>query len=400
MFHDKPFADLSGSGKHNNWSLLTDTGTNLLSPGTTPTKNLQFLTFFINTIKAVDTFEEVIRASISSYTNDLRLGKQGAASKILSVYVGQELAAVLDNLEGVSTGKLSPEEKTELKLNVVGKIPEILMDNTDRNRTSPFAFTGNKFEIRGVGAKANCAQLMTVLNTAVAHQLKAFKKEVDLLIDQKGLKKDEAIFNVLREYIKTSKRIRFNGDSYSEEWLKEASKRKLKSFNNSVEAVEVFSDKKVIDLFKKVNVFTETELKARQEVALKSYEFNAQIEAKVLIEMVNTQLIPAVVRYLGDLSSSAVKVNEALTSSKSNFSLDLIIKINNELNELKSQTDQLLTAMGTSETIVEIAQKAKYSCDTIVPLMKAVRVHADALENVVADHLWPITKYRELLYIK
>jgi len=400
LFHDKPFNGLSGSGKHNNWSLLTDTGTNLLSPGTTPTKNLQFLTFFINTIKAVDSYEEVIRASLSSYSNDLRLGKQGAASKILSVFVGTQLGAVLDELEGVSSGKLSPEEKTELKLNVVGKIPEILMDNTDRNRTSPFAFTGNKFEIRGVGAKANCAQAMTVLNTAVAHQLKAFKKEVDELIDHKGLKKDEAIFNVLREYIKTSKRIRFDGDSYSDQWLKEAQKRKLKSFNNSIEAIGVYSEKKVVDLFEQVNVFTETELKARQEVALKTYVLHAQIESKVLIEMINTQVIPASVAYLGELSSSVLKIKEVLSSTSSNFSIDLITKINTHVSALKEKTEELSASLEASEAIAAIDQKASYSCDTIVPLMEAVRVHADALELVVADVLWPVTKYRELLYIK
>lgn len=400
LFHDKPFKDLSGSGKHNNWSLLTDTGTNLLSPGSTPTKNLQFLTFFINTIKAVDTYEEVIRASLSSYSNDLRLGDQGAPSKIFSVFVGAQLASVLDDLEGVSTGKLSPEEKTELKLNVVGKIPEILMDNTDRNRTSPFAFTGNKFEIRGVGAKANCAQAMTVLNSVVAHQLKTFKKEVDQLIDKKGLKKDEAIFNVLREYIKTSKRIRFDGDSYSDQWLKEAAKRKLLSFKNNVEALEVYSDKKVVDLFEALKVFTSTELRARKEVALKSYTLNAQIEAKVLIELVNTQIIPATLSYLGDLSSSVLKIIEALSATKSNYSLEMLSELNDQLSGLKSLNDELMSVLDTSEGLDSIEEKARYSCESIVPLMKELRLKADSLELVVADQLWPITKYRELLYIK
>ena len=400
LFHDKPFKDLSGSGKHNNWALLTDTGTNLLSPGSTPTKNLQFLTFFINTIKAVDTYEEVIRASLSSYSNDLRLGDQGAPSKIFSVFVGAQLASVLDDLEGVSTGKLSPEEKTELKLNVVGKIPEILMDNTDRNRTSPFAFTGNKFEIRGVGAKANCAQAMTVLNSVVAHQLKTFKKEVDQLIDKKGLKKDEAIFNVLREYIKTSKRIRFDGDSYSDQWLKEAAKRKLLSFKNNVEALEVYSDKKVVDLFETLKVFTSTELRARKEVALKSYTLNAQIEAKVLIELVNTQIIPATLSYLGDLSSSVLKINEALSVTKSNYSLEMLSELNDQLSGLKSLNDELMSVLDTSEGLDSIEEKARYSCESIVPLMKELRLKADSLELVVADQLWPITKYRELLYIK
>ena len=222
LFHEKPFAGINGSGKHNNWSLTTDTGVNLLSPGSTPMKNLQFLTFFVNTIKAVDNYEELLRSSIASASNDHRLGANEAPPAIISIFIGKQLGNVLDELEGVTKGKLSPEEKTELKLNVVGKIPEILLDNTDRNRTSPFAFTGNKFEMRGVGAKTNCAKPMTILNTIVAKQLRDFKKEVDALIDKKNLKKDEAVFNVLREYIKTSKRIRFDGDGYSDNWEKEA----------------------------------------------------------------------------------------------------------------------------------------------------------------------------------
>ena len=227
LFHEKPFDGINGSGKHNNWSLATNTGVNLLSPGSTPMKNLQFLTFFINTIKAVEKHEALLRASIASAGNDHRLGANEAPPAIISVFIGSQLTAVLDELEKVTSGKLSPQEKTELKLNVVGKIPEILLDNTDRNRTSPFAFTGNKFEFRAVGSSANCANSMTVLNAIVARQLQEFKEEVDALIDAKGMKKDDAIFNVLREYIKASKRIRFEGDGYGEAWEKEAAKRKL-----------------------------------------------------------------------------------------------------------------------------------------------------------------------------
>lgn len=228
LFHEKPFAGVNGSGKHNNWSLLTDTGVNLLAPGKTPTSNLQFLTFFINTIKAVNKHEELLRATIASASNDHRLGANEAPPAIMSIFIGQQLTKVLDELEGVTKGKLSPQEKTELKLNVVGKIPDVLLDNTDRNRTSPFAFTGNKFEFRAVGSTANCGDPMTVLNTIVAKQLKDFKIEVDTLIDEKGLKKDEAIFNVLREYIKTSKRILFEGNGYGEAWEKRSRKKRFK----------------------------------------------------------------------------------------------------------------------------------------------------------------------------
>ena len=240
LFHEKPFKGVNGSGKHNNWSLATDTGINLLSPGKTPMSNLQFLTFFINTIKAVHDYEELVRASIASASNDHRLGANEAPPAIISVFIGQQLTKVLAELEGVTKGKLSPEEKTDLKLNVVGKLPDVLLDNTDRNRTSPFAFTGNKFEFRAVGSTANCATSMTTLNAIVAKQLKDFKKEVDALIETKELKKDEAIFNVLREYIKQTKNILFEGDGYSEAWEVEAKKRGLSNHKTTPEALNGF----------------------------------------------------------------------------------------------------------------------------------------------------------------
>ena len=250
LFHEKPFKGVNGSGKHNNWSLATDTGINLLSPGKTPMSNLQFLTFFINTIKAVHDNEELVRASIASASNDHRLGANEAPPAIISVFIGQQLTKVLEELEGVSKGKLSPEEKTDLKLNVVGKIPDLLLDNTDRNRTSPFAFTGNKFEFRAVGSTANCAVSMTTLNTIVAKQLKDFKVEVDTLIETKDMKKDDAIFNVLREYIKGTKAILFEGDGYSDTWKKKAVERGLSHNQNTPEALKAFIDKKSIALFR------------------------------------------------------------------------------------------------------------------------------------------------------
>ncbi|KAA3625595.1 MAG: glutamine synthetase type III, partial [Flavobacterium sp.] len=249
LFHEKPFAGINGSGKHNNWSLATNTGTNLLSPGSTPMKNLQFLTFFINTIKAVHDYEELIRAAIASASNDHRLGANEAPPAIISVFIGSQLTEVLDELEKVTNGKLSPQEKTELKLNVVGKIPEILLDNTDRNRTSPFAFTGNKFELRAVGSMANCAMPMTVLNAIVAQQLIEFKESVDALIKDKKMKKDDAIFNVLREYIKKSKKIRFEGDGYGEAWEKEAAKRGLSNNKTTPQALKANVSKRAIKLY-------------------------------------------------------------------------------------------------------------------------------------------------------
>src|SRR5690554_4008384 len=265
LFHEKPFKGVNGSGKHNNWSLATDTGVNLLSPGNTPMSNLQFLTFFVNTIVAVNNNEELVRASIASASNDHRLGANEAPPAIISVFVGEHLTKVLTDLENVTKGKLSPEEKTDLKLNVVGKIPEILLDNTDRNRTSPFAFTGNKFEFRAVGSKANCANPMTVLNTIVAKQLKDFKIEVDKLIADKKMKKDDAIFNVLREYIKKSKNILFEGNGYGEAWEKEAAKRKLSNLKTTPEALKARVSDKAISLFEEMGVLSKIEAQARYE---------------------------------------------------------------------------------------------------------------------------------------
>ena len=271
LFHEKPFAGINGSAKHNNWSLALENGTNLLSPGKTPMKNLQFLTFFVNTIKAVYENEELLRAAVVSASNDYRLGANEAPPAIISVFIGSQLSAVLDELENVTKGKLSPKEKTDLKLNIIGKIPEILLDNTDINRTSPFAFTGNKFEFRAVGSSANCAGPMTVLNTIVAKQLKEFKQDVDLLIESKNLKKDEAVFNVLREYIKASKKIRFDGDGYGEAWEKEAKKRGLSNNKTTPSALKVMTSKKVIDLYEEMNVMRKVEVEARYEIKLEEY---------------------------------------------------------------------------------------------------------------------------------
>ena len=280
LFHEKPFAGVNGSGKHNNWSLSTDTGVNLLAPGKTPMSNLQFLTFFINTIKAVHDNEELLRACIASATNDHRLGANEAPPAIMSVFIGAQLTKVLQELEGVTKGKLSPEEKTDLKLNVVGKIPEILLDNTDRNRTSPFAFTGNKFEFRAVGSTANCANPMTVLNSIVANQLIDFKLEVDGLMVDKDLKKDEAIFNVLREYIKTSRNILFEGNGYGADWEKEAAKRGLSNNKNTPDALRIKIAPKTIFLYERLNVMNKVEIEARYDIEIEEYVHIIQIEGR------------------------------------------------------------------------------------------------------------------------
>lgn len=400
LFHEKPFVGMNGSGKHNNWSLATDTGTNLLSPGTTPMKNLQFLTFFINTIKAVDTYEELLRYSITSVSNDHRLGANEAPPAIISVFIGRQLEEVLDELEGVSQGKLSPEEKTELKLNVVGKIPEILLDNTDRNRTSPFAFTGNKFEIRGVGSKMNCAKPMTVLNAILAKQLTDFKKEVDALIDKKKLKKDEAVFNVLREYIKTSKRIRFDGDGYSTDWEKEAKLRKLSSHKNTPDALKILTSKETINLFKETQVMSEVELKAHQEVELENYTYHRRIETSVLKEMVYNHIFPSCIRYQNLLLKNIEGMKEVYGAAHKKMAepqLNLIEATAEHMTQAKKLLDQMMESRVQIDKSTSTAQQAHEYCQNILPQMTQIRVHLDALEALMDEDYWPFTKARVLL---
>ncbi|MFT4833163.1 MAG: glutamine synthetase [Psychroserpens sp.] len=403
LFHEKPFAGINGSGKHNNWSLATDTGVNLLSPGSTPMKNLQFLTFFINTIKAVDTYEELLRSSIASASNDHRLGANEAPPAIFSIFIGKQLSDVLDELEGVSHGKLSPEEKTELKLNVVGKIPEILLDNTDRNRTSPFAFTGNKFEMRGVGSKTNCAKPMTILNTIVAKQLIAFKKEVDALIEKKKLKKDEAVFNILREYIKTSKKIRFEGDGYSEDWEKEAKRRKLSNNKSTPQALQILTSKESLALLKSMNVMSEVEVRARQEVELEAYILHLQIEGRMYNEIVYNYLIPAAITYQNKLIKNVMGLKDIYGAAHKSFTegqLSIIENIAENISALKKKTDDMTEARKSANVLKDVNKKAFAYCDNVRPYFEEIRNHCDKLERMVDDQLWPLTKYRELLFIK
>ncbi|MEI6021110.1 MAG: glutamine synthetase III, partial [Bacteroidota bacterium] len=292
LLHEKPYAGVNGSGKHNNWSLATSTGKNLLSPGKTPKTNLQFLTFFINTVKAVNEHADLLRASIASANNDHRLGANEAPPAIMSVFVGEQLNKILDEIEkSVGDKKLSPEEKTALKLSI-GKIPDILLDNTDRNRTSPFAFTGNKFEFRAVGSSANCAGAMTVLNAIMTDQLIEFKKDVDGLMSSKNMEKDDAILHVLKKYITDSKKIRFEGNGYGDEWKAEAEERGLSNIPTTPGALDFFISKKSLSLFEKLNILTHREQEARYEIYLETYTKKIQIESRIIADMVNNQIIP------------------------------------------------------------------------------------------------------------
>ena len=401
LFHEKPFAGVNGSGKHNNWSLATDTGVNLLAPGKTPMKNLQFLTFFICTIKAVCQYEELLRASVASASNDHRLGANEAPPAIVSVFIGQQLTKVLDELEDVSTGKLSPEEKTDLKLNVVGKIPDLFLDNTDRNRTSSFAFTGNKFEFRAVGSKANCGKPMAVLNSIVAKQLIDFKKEVDELIDKKELKKDEAIFNVLREYIKQSKNIRFEGDGYSEAWEKEAAKRGLSNNKTTPEALKANVSKKAIELFEELNVMTRVEIEARYEIELEEYTKNIQIEGRIIGDIARNHVVPTAVRYQNTLIENVKGLKEIFGDNYQEVAaeqLELIKRISAHIKVIHSKTDEMIEARKKANKIENAEKKAHAYCFEVKPFFDEIRYHCDKLETMVDDELWTLTKYRELLF--
>ncbi len=401
LFHEKPFAGVNGSGKHNNWSLSTDTGINLLGPGKTPMSNLQFLTFFINTIKAVNDHEELLRAAIASASNDHRLGANEAPPAIMSIFIGEQLTRVLSELENVTDGILSPEEKTDLKLNVVGKIPDVLLDNTDRNRTSPFAFTGNKFEFRAVGSTANCANPMTVLSTIVAKQLTDFKIEVDQLISKKDMKKDDAIFNVLREYIKKSKNILFEGNGYGEAWEKEAKKRGLSNHRTTPEALKAKVSKRTIELFEEMGVMNRVESEARYEIEMEDYVMRIQIEGRVLGDIARNHIVPVAVQYQNRLIKNVVGLKEIYGKEFKKFAqeqLNLIEDISEHISSINSDVTKMTDERRKANHLVDFELKANEYCFKVKPYFDSIRYHCDKLELLVDDELWPMTKYRELLF--
>ncbi|MBK9257749.1 MAG: glutamine synthetase III [Saprospiraceae bacterium] len=403
LLHEKPFAGVNGSGKHNNWSLATDTGVNLLSPGRTPKSNFMFLAFFINTIKAVHDYADLLRASIASANNDHRLGANEAPPAIVSVFIGQQLSAVLDELERVTDGNLSPEEKTELKLNVVGKIPEILLDNTDRNRTSPFAFTGNKFEFRAVGSSANCAKPMTVLNTIVAEQLRIFKTDVDNLMENKGLKKDDAIFNVLREYIKLSKKIRFEGDGYSNDWVLEAKKRGLSNMTNTPEALKVQISDKTIKLYENHQVMNKVEIEARYEIEVEEYIKKIQIEGRILGDIATNHIIPVALKYQNRIIENVKGLKEIFGKDYEQYAkeqIDLLKSISSHISSIMANVDKMTEERKKANKIDHADKRATAYCNKVKPFFEVIRYSCDKLEIMVDDELWPLTKYRELLFTR
>ncbi len=403
LLHEKPFAGINGSGKHNNWSLGTNTGVNLLAPGKNPKSNLQFLTFFVNTIKAIHDHADLLRACIASAGNDHRLGANEAPPAIISTFIGSQLTAMLDKIEkDVKAGKMTPEDKTALKLNI-GKIPQIMLDNTDRNRTSPFAFTGNKFEFRAVGSASNCASAMIVLNTIMANQLKEFKKNVDVRI-KKGDGKDEAILKELQKLIKESKKIRFEGNGYGEEWVKEAGKRGLSNLKDTPRALEAWGSKEAIKLFEKMDVLTPRELEARQEIEYENYVYKIQIEARVIGEMVQNYIIPAAVEYQNKLINNVKGLADVLggkagkTAAKGK--IEIISKISDHLNEIKRLNDEMLNERKAANKIDSLEKRAVAYCDNVKVLFDSIRYHVDKLELIIDDEEWRLPKFREMLFTR
>ena len=400
LLHEKPFQGMNGSGKHNNWSLATNTGVNLLAPGKNPKSNLQFLTFFINTIKAIHDNPDVITAAISSVSNDHRLGGLEAPPAIISMFIGTYLSNFLDRIEkNIKAGKMSPQEKTELKLDI-GKIPQILLDNTDRNRTSPIAFTGNKFEFRGAGSMANCGQLMISLNTIVARQLRLFKEAINKR-RKKGEGKDEAILKELQKLIKASKNIRFEGNNYSEKWLKEAKKRGLNNLKNTPMALKVWERPEIIKIFEEEGVFSKRELSARQEIELGKYIKRIQIEARLIGDLTQNHIVPVVVDYQNKLivniqgiaSIFGEKSNKETATQK-----DILSDLSLHMTKMQEYSHTMLENRKKANKIEDIQGRAEAYRDTVLCYFDKIAYHTNKLEILVDDEYWPLPKLREMLF--
>ncbi len=401
LLHEKPFAGINGSGKHNNWSMSTDTGVNLLAPGKTPKTNLMFLTFFVNTIKAVHDYSDLLRASIASASNDYRLGANEAPPAIISVFIGGYLSKVLEEIKERVGDKFDEQDEAILKLDLHRSIPELLLDNTDRNRTSPFAFTGNKFEFRAVGSTANCANAMTTLNTIMADTLKKFKQDVDVLIE-KGDKKEIAIMHVIREYIVASDKVLFEGDGYSEEWEKEAAKRGLPNLKTTPLALDAMVTEKAKHLFESNDVLSHVELEARHEIELEKYIKNVQIEARIMGELCTSHVLPASVKYQNILINNIKGLKEiGLKESSYANQLQILEKISEHINILSDLVEKMIEARKVCNAMTETRTKAiAYESQVKAPFFDAIRYRVDKLELLVDDSNWPLPKYREMLFIR
>ncbi|KAB1062697.1 glutamine synthetase III family protein [Salibacter halophilus] len=404
LLHEKPFAGMNGSGKHNNWSLGTNSSKhkNLLAPGKTPKENIRFLTFLVNTIKAVHENADLLRATIASAGNDHRLGANEAPPAILSIFIGSQLTKVLNDLEKSVTGEaLTPDEKTELKLNI-GKIPQILLDNTDRNRTSPFAFTGNKFEFRAVGSTANCANPMIALNAAVAKQLQDFKGEVDGLI-AKGVKKDEAILNILRDYIKVSKPILFEGNGYSDEWVEEAKKRGLNNVIGTAHALDFLIEDKYKDLYERLNIMNHREVDSRYEINLEEYKLKIQIESRVMADMALNHMVPVALKYQKGMVDSVKGLKDIFEADFKKHASDqiaIIEEISSRVKTIRSLVYEMIDERKVANKLNTPKEQAVAYGDKVRPYFDKIRYEVDKLELIIDNNDWPWPKYRELLFTR
>ncbi|MBC8034316.1 MAG: glutamine synthetase III [Chitinophagaceae bacterium] len=401
LLHEKPFAGINGSGKHNNWSMATDTGVNLLAPGKTPKTNLMFLTFFVNTIKAVHDYSDLLRACIASAGNDFRLGANEAPPAIISVFVGQYLSKVLEDVETRVGNKFDEQDEAILKLDLHRSIPELLLDNTDRNRTSPFAFTGNKFEFRAVGSAANCASAMTVLNTILAETLKSFKKDVDALIE-KGEKKEIAIMHVIREYVVSSKKVLFEKDGYSGEWADEAEKRGLPNIKTTPLALDAMISQKAQALYTSTGVLSHSEIEARHEIELEKYIKVVQIESRMMGELATANILPAAIKYQNVLTENVKGLKEVgLPESAYSKQLQVLNKISEHISKVSDLVEQMIEARKAVNQIENTRDKAIAYCDDVKgKYFDNIRYHVDKLELLVDDEEWSLPKYREILFLR
>jgi glutamine synthetase len=401
LLHEKPFAGINGSGKHNNWSMATDTGVNLLAPGKTPKTNLMFLTFFVNTIKAVYDYSDVLRAAIASAGNDFRLGANEAPPAIISVFIGEYLSKVLADVKERVGDKFDEQDEAILKLDLHRSIPELLLDNTDRNRTSPFAFTGNKFEFRAVGSNANCANAMIAVNTILAETLKKFKKDVDALIE-KGDKKEIAIMHVIREYVVGSEKVLFEGDGYSEEWHHEAERRGLPNVRTTPLALDAVVTDKAKHLYESNGVYTHIELEARHEIELEKYIKRVQIEARVMGELATSHILPAAIKYQNTLIENIKGLKElGLKDSAYANQKSILEKISEHISKVSALVEKMIEARKIANAITDTRTKAiAYNSQVKEPFFDAIRYSVDKLELLVDDNEWVLTKYRELLFLR
>ena len=398
LLHEKPYSGVNGSGKHNNWSLCTDTGVNLFAPGKNPKGNMLFLTFLVNALMMVYKNQDLLRASIMSASNSYRLGANEAPPAILSCFLGSQLSSTLDEIvRQVGNEKMTPEEKTTLKLGI-GRIPEILLDTTDRNRTSPFAFTGNRFEFRAVGSSDNCAEAMIVLNAAMAHELAEFKQNVDAKIEA-GMKKEKAIYEVLKQMIKACKAIRFDGNGYSDEWKAEARKRGLDCETSTPLIFDRYLDKQTLRMFGDTGVFSKVELEARTEVKWETYTKKIQIEGRVLGDLAMNHIVPIASKYEALLLDKVYKMSQ-IPGLNASADIELIKKIQYHTAEIQRLTAGMVDARKVANRIEDQREKAIAYHDTVAACFDEIRRHIDKLEEIVDDQMWPLPKYRELLFLR